>query len=62
MYIFGIKTIPRAEENGAIVRILLLSNLYLPHVEGGAEILVADIARARICCSFRRNNHYDEKQ
>jgi glycogen synthase len=31
-------------EKGVVVRILLLSNLYPPHVEGGAEILAGDIA------------------
>ena len=29
---------------GTVVRILLLSNLYPPHVQGGAEILAADVA------------------
>jgi glycosyltransferase involved in cell wall biosynthesis len=32
------------EHKGVVVRILLLSNLYPPHVEGGAEILAGDIA------------------
>jgi glycogen(starch) synthase len=31
-------------KQGAVVRILLLSNLYPPDVQGGAEILAADIA------------------
>jgi glycosyltransferase involved in cell wall biosynthesis len=31
-------------KEGVVVRILLLSNLYPPHVEGGAEILAGDIA------------------
>ena len=31
-------------EKGIVVRILLLSNLYPPYVEGGAEILAGDIA------------------
>lgn len=32
------------EYKGVVVRILLLSNLYPPHVEGGAEILAGEIA------------------
>ena len=32
------------DNKGVVVRILLLSNLYPPHVEGGAEILAGDIA------------------
>ncbi len=31
-------------EKGVVVRILLLSNLYPPYVEGGAEILAGDVA------------------